>query len=754
VHPETLFSSGYIHLKSTLEKRIKSPIMDGNFKFRAIPNDMVHNNIMQMYQHCTFGFSVREIKKSIERAKEINPNTICINEYRRFLVFCKLFIGQFPKSRKFLMWVSKNLLTYNSQIKYYEEIEDFHHQRYCTGKDRKTLIPLSQEKYEWCKFLENEDDAYRFFMPRNGLPFWEVRINQHKSDKMKLCDLDPPSVDLQKEFRSKIRNLLDKYKPKDLQIPNPIDGIRVDSNKYADGRLVREDHEEPSTVYSEFHYQEFMTGPHCVRQVWLPSWKYKYNSNMWNCILKQILNNIPYSCNEKGFKQVGDILFSRFERGESYTTFDLKGCGLQFPREYVMIVLDEISYVYPDLELTNLCEETRYLFNNISISGYTDNLYKPKRGVGLGYYTGAMSLAMFAIMEDIGILAAFADDMLINTKNYDMCVQASEYFQMLTNTKKSGKTYIDSFFFMNVGFIFYEEDYYINYYQIDNEPLAALTTKRHHFQRKEIISFLDMSEMNPLMAAYHAELCFGYEFYRSDYLAPIVSGGPFAVRPNDIIKTDRIFLDHKPQPMQSADFGKFPEVLKRKPYYAQFTGNGSYANYVHKFRKMKWKNRRVIDPLVELNTNFIKYEEGLEDLEEVYEGIPIWFDQMLSERYGFQFGAASNGFDPDKLSIMTLSNKNFKSIRDLTLGVKRKNLVTEYVCTNKELEEIKIVSNAYLINRESVRCRDLNNEEVTIPQQRFNDPLNEEDQIEEFDDEFLDDYYEDIEPSSSESDYH
>jgi hypothetical protein len=103
---------------------------------------------------------------------------------------------------------------------------------------------------------------------------------------------------------------------------------------------------------------------------------------------------------------------------------------------------------------------------------------------------------------------------------------------------------------------------------------------------------------------------------------------------------------------------------------------------------------------------------------------------------------------------MTLSNKNFKSIRDLTLGVKRKNLVTEYVCTNKELDEIKIVSNAYLINRESVRCRDLNNEEVTIPQQRFNDPLNEEDQIEEFDDEFLDDYYEDIEPSSSESDYH
>jgi hypothetical protein len=113
-----------------------------------------------MYQTCTFGFSVREIKKSVERAKEINPNTICINEYRRFLVFGKLFLGQYPTARRFMMWVSKNLLTYDSQIKYYEEIEEFFHERYCTGKDRSTLIPPSEEKYEWCKFLlEDEENA-------------------------------------------------------------------------------------------------------------------------------------------------------------------------------------------------------------------------------------------------------------------------------------------------------------------------------------------------------------------------------------------------------------------------------------------------------------------------------------------------------------------------------------------------------------------------------------------------------------------
>jgi hypothetical protein len=411
---------------------------------------------------------------------------------------------------------------------------------------------------------------------------------------------------------------------------------------------------------------------------------------------------------------------------------------LQFPREYITIVNEEIALLYQHEDINELNLITYKLFRELEIYG----LEKPKRGVGLGYYTGAMSIAMFAIMQDTGIAAAFADDMIIEDEYYEYNKSESERFGMITNVKKSGKEFYNSLFFMNVGYIIDEEDYSINYYHIDNEPLAAVTTKRHHFQRKLIISNLDFSEMDPLKAAFQAELCFGYEFYPGDYIEPVVSGGCFRVPPNVYVRTDKIFLDRNPVPQFSSEFGKVPEFIKKKG--ANYTiDNGSYSRYIHKFRKDRWKHRKFIDPALYKSIQYQSFDEDFSDLEVLYNSIPKWFDEKIAIENGIAFGKCTEGIEPMKLKMLSKVRSNYLSIKELVNNTVNRNIVMKFYPPGKLENTINELSKVDIINREY--AGDSLIEEVNEPLYESTLEIDEDEGIDYIDNDIdIDELYENI----------
>jgi len=212
-----------------------------------------------------------------------------------------------------------------------------------------------------------------------------------------------------------------------------------------------------------------------------------------------------------------DIYDTIMDRLEPHVTLDLKGFGLQFPREYVITLCEEISNLYDDPLIKEEVLILKDLFENISVEGEDGLLTFPKRGVGLGYYTNVLVLAMDIILDDIRVIAAFADDMLIRLDDYERCLARLESQDLIINEKKSGEEWINVAWFMNVGI----SPVHIAEFHAE---LGAVFNYRYHWQRK-----MHMSSITHLgdtrVVCYHLMRIFGHEFTRDEWSKHQDDGG-------------------------------------------------------------------------------------------------------------------------------------------------------------------------------------------------------------------------------------
>jgi hypothetical protein len=258
-----------------------------------------------------------------------------------------------------------------------------------------------------------------------------------------------------------------------------------------------------------------MTGWDTPREVWLPSPDYKYLSRFWDLIYKQIKHLFPFDVSSLSEEEIVNIVSERFE---TCKTLDIKGFGLAFPRSMIIAVINRIKKSYP--LLSEQAEKSISIIQNIEVE-IGNQVVKPKRGVGLGYFHPLMYLITFCLLRDSKVVASFADDSLIKAKHFNKCAERFKHYTIPINEKKSQIKWKNIAFFIQSGIVPGED----HLYKLSNKNslLAGIFNQRFHWERKFVCSMLPAEEQIP--AAFCLERIFGKEFFRGEAMSNVKDGG-------------------------------------------------------------------------------------------------------------------------------------------------------------------------------------------------------------------------------------
>jgi hypothetical protein len=462
-----------------------------------------------------------------------------------------------------MLWIAKNCLIPEGQ----EIVENlpldisYRIDKRRSGDDYETSNPYIL----YC--LENGISASKMgWTPHlNCFPKFEVV----KESKMYLTMLDAPldKVDL---LKSKLRKFLSRYSPSKLIKIRPEATIKVGTNLYYDHGDIRKDYERPKNNYSgHMLYQKIHNQPLSYREIWLPSKVYKTMSTFWMNICGQTLKRIPYCAYMETQETLEEKVSKHFVPCRS---LDLKGMGLQFPREYISAVHDIFVEMYDDEELHQSAACVRSLFENLTLE--ETQFVRPRRGTGLGYFEVEKSLIMACLLSEKHVVCMWNDDMLIKEEDYLESRKILEDFSLVINEKKSGILWKNMTFFGGL--------------QIDKSGrsssvymaigfLSAIFTKRRHWLRKAMCA--DLLPRESRYVAAHLEFLFGYEFKKGDYMLNPRNLGGVAQMPA-ITGYGRDYLVYK---------SRVKDENKTIRQTLFLTINPATENAIHFARKEQWK---------------------------------------------------------------------------------------------------------------------------------------------------------------------
>jgi len=429
----------------------------------------------------------------------------------------------------------------------------------------------------WYKHIECfEDNLYK--LPEvSSLPMWEVKIDKDKESKMYLTQLSPPDTLQCDKMRAEVRKFLSLLDlPTHAVYPEEED-LRIPSKSFCyTERGIYEDRDAEAYGFGPCLYQSFMTGFDSPRECWLPSPEYKRSSRFWSIVTRPIVDLVGYSCLNKTDTEIWNLLKNRIEPAVS---FDLKGSGLQFPLEYLIIVAEELARIYPDLEeetsrMTNLLNNLQVIKDNKTID--------IKRGPGLGYYTNLKSIALWSIMRGLKIKASFDDDLLVAEEHFTSVLDRCLEYGFIVNDKKTGKRWNNVYWFIEAGI---SQDGLVTF-STEQADIAAIFRQRFYYERKQLVSSLE-NEIQ-LLVAYHLERFYGHEFRRKESLLSIEEGGYCTTIPVTY----------------GISRGAFAVIDKRRHEVSQFKIAAdlypselltlSERKDIHKTRKSRWKSGRSI----------------------------------------------------------------------------------------------------------------------------------------------------------------
>jgi hypothetical protein len=627
------------------------------------------------------------------------------------------------------MYMLKNTLLYEEQVEYEDQKETFWRfvkDHLLEEGDLSGFRQAAAEAIPWAQHVIGKVKSDRFFVPLRAMPFWELQLEIDKKSKMYLTELDPPSKEKIERIRPLIRAFLEKYSPKTMRIPFHKEMRQYNRGKYSDGLCIKENHQDSTYAYCDFQYQAFMTTPHQLREVWLPPQGYKYQSNFWHSLASQSLQRTGWSCNDKSIEQIEQMMCKRVV---PMTTLDLAGSGLQFPREYIIVVMEEISRMYKHPEISENLRIATNMLNNLYIADYQLGPYKPKRGVGLGYFTNLKSIVIGAILHDVHIVVAYDDDILHATEDHAKAVEILESYDLVINQKKTGVEWGEFPFFMGVGWNTTDVTNCYCAFQNHNTSLAAIFSARYHWQRKEIISTLEIDDLSPQLIAFQVELVFGYENYKSDYLCSIVEGGAIQSFPRRGYNS-RIFLSpgnaFLGNSLDTSGFGKKPDFHRQQDSWKISVKDSRKHHY---FRKSRYASRSTQDSsdYEFFNPYLIAKERYVGDGLIPGLKVPIWADQDYVLTYNESIGPARDYLSKDEMSQLILQMHELgahaleKFSHHLEYESSRRCF---YHLPQKEEDELRLLANAddlalnYVIkelhNRNDASCLETEIPEVSI----------------------------------------
>jgi hypothetical protein len=515
-------------LVKQLRRRNIPPLLGGNVVHYELSEE--HNSHILEGGRRLRGFSYRELHKWKHWMEEELLCSKCKTSLLTIAAYLKCHVAEYPHTRKLCMRIMRHHLTLEGQ-KMYEDYPEIRASIYDHTLAKKPVPEelLNNELYQCelsCLRTDGRKMFTREFPSINAFPSFEL----NKESKMWLCDLEPPSQDKVEELKQLLRQLFRKHGPAEITVPAAEAVLSLSPNLYSDGHVPKPDYEKPTITWMySFTYQKFKTNPLTEREVWLPPKAYKLCSTWWHFIMEPIAKRVPYVICNDTLTEVRKNLHKRFSPS---TKIDLKGFGLQFPKEYAIAVMDVFTEFYPSEEAEEYKNLAKKLFATMSIKMPNEKFIKNKRGVGLGYFANIMTIAIAAILNQYNIVSMFSDDILCPTERAEEAIQRLEHFDFIINEKKTGKKWHKAPFFAGVCMA---PNGSLRFYEAQGEK-ASLHTKRYHYERKNI--FLSINYGCPWKIGYHLERLYGFEVRPGEcFEHPDMLGlNPLAPRPVGYVK--------------------------------------------------------------------------------------------------------------------------------------------------------------------------------------------------------------------------
>jgi len=383
----------------------------------------------------------------------------------------------------------------------------------------------------------DEEDALCRLIRKSSPETWVPltifpRFSYEKKGKMDLA-FEPLNLSESQleHYRLKVRRYLRKLDINQVFIPPPELVLKVDSARYNDGGVVRRDYERVQTSFdSGFKYQIFNPKPLASREVWLPDRSTKINNAFWMIVSRQILEK------DKRYPDSDpEITHERIKhRLDSTMLFDLPGYGFQYPREYLYVMAEEITRLFPNPDIFENLTILSRIFDSVKVEMPDGTFKYPVRGIGLGYYEDLKTLGILAILDNHDIISLYGDQGLIGPLKAHQAIEELRYFGFLAEEPRY------EYHMHGIKW----QGWYMNHQVARRpkqllEPLIAAFQGQYHWERKNIIrtfyeEFPDFYNSIDKILPFQYELAFGYEFQKCDSLWNFRNGGISSVTPRNV----------------------------------------------------------------------------------------------------------------------------------------------------------------------------------------------------------------------------
>jgi hypothetical protein len=438
-------------------------------------------------------------------------------------------------------------------------------------------------------------------------PLWDV--TSLKASKMYLTEKETPSRDILKFFRMKIKDYLRKYSPSTIVVPPPFTHAPFGGKRHYDGVEAKFDYEKTNFGKHGFLYQKFMTSHNTVREVWLPDRPFKLMNAWWTAIGKQITDAIPYSTIDLTPEEAWAKVRHRINNNSRY--FDLTGFGLQYPREYMIVILEEISSLYEyDETLQDMSKMLIDYLKDISVNmgGYDKHIH-PNRGIGLGYLENLKTLGVFALMDSFDPVAGFGDQMIL--RDNILVIENLSIFGFFL--KDTTKTFSVGEQFKWSGSTFTKEK--LETPKSFWTDISGAFRLSQHWERKQALqsAFVPGKYEHAWKRIAHAYSdLFGYEFHRGEACQHPKNGGVLPTADEVVGWTRWTLINQLPLPRAKSSqlslFSSHPErsrlpvgvslrfsKTRRKLWDKAIIAPSYYFDYINPVLEYNQKNRKILN---------------------------------------------------------------------------------------------------------------------------------------------------------------
>jgi hypothetical protein len=617
-------------------KNKKSPSILGGrvYPLKEIPDSAENYTIFKRYCCVVRNFSNTSLRKCLERMRPFEFRYE--NEFKVFWVTLKVIQLMFPALKGLCYILLRNGWSPKFQLRYQEILDFASESKRFRSRTFDFRSIKDTEELNILRILMDTD--IEIWIPSTVFPRFFFR----KESKLEYSFMDLDIEDKLLTFRQKVKRYLRSLRLKGLFIPPPDTLPKAGSSLYNDGGIARRDYELPQrSLTSGFKLQVFNPKPMQTREVWLPDKVTKISNLFWMIVGRQLLLKEPAFPDDDPLvthERIKDKL-GRF----GY--FDVSAFGLQYPRQYLVIIAEEIANLYGNPDLQEQVVILKNLFRRVSLQLEDGKFVYPTRGTGLGYYEDLKTIGVLAILSSFNPISVYGDQGLLRDETADIAVETLRSYGFIIKRDKfeHKQTVVKWSGWQMTKSSATRPKLYL-------EPLISIFSGEFHWERKNMIrsyadQYPELKYKISKFIPFQYELTFGWEFIKTDSLWSLENGGcsplyPFSGGESRTYKVQRLTT-----PRDSIT----DNLLYTSPFFVEWKRSDAKEFSIR--RKALYRSTRLSSSeQFEYSNPRIKLLKTTKPKFDISQKcISDWYDLRLIVRHGFSLGKVTYNLFGDDL---------------------------------------------------------------------------------------------------------